>query len=166
MVVDFFYTTIGARLADQTMTLVDVYIGMIVALLIVLAATLVAHFCSARPLKPIRIAGAALVSDINLMVAACTELGKLNPDAATSCALLSRGLAAATTNAHPSVEESRQLYLGLASPTAISMAAAAYAAAAAANPVAPEAPLLQKCSERLRLVVKSIHRLGSALELE
>jgi hypothetical protein len=139
---------------------------MIIALLIVLAATIVAHFCTARPLKPIRAAGARLVSDIKAMVEACDALGKVNSEAATSCGALSRGLAAATTNAAPSVEESRRLYLGLASTTSISSAASAYALAAGSETNSVTAPLLQNCSGRLRQIVKSIHRLGAALELE
>jgi len=146
--------------------LVEVCTAMIIALLIVLAATIVVHFCTARPLKPIRAAGARLVSDIKAMVEACDALGKVNLEAATSCGILSRGLATATTTATPSVEESRRLYLGLASTTSISSAASAYALAASAETDNATALLLQNCSGRLRQVVKSIHKLGAALELE
>ena len=144
----------------------DVCTAMIIALLIVLAATIVAHFCTARPLKPIRTAGAQLVSDIRAMVDACDALGRVNSEAATSCGVLSRGLAAASANAIPSVEESRRLYLGLASTTSISLAASAYTQAADSETDSAMALLLQNCSGRLRQIVKSIHRLGAALELE
>lgn len=142
--------------------------AVVIALLILLAASFAVYYCTARPLKPIRAAGARLVADVEAMVAACRALAALSPGAADSCATLSRGLAAhmpGPSRALPSVEESRRLYLGLASPTAISAAAAAYAAAAAAAD-GPLAAALLECSQRLRQIVKSVHRLGTALDLE
>ena len=111
----------------------------------------------------------ALVNDIKTMAAACEELQQVDSNAAESCKMLTRGLKASIINQNnPNAEESRRLYLALASPTALSAAAQAYLMAAeqTKSENAELAKALKHCGESLRKIVKSIHRLGHALDLE
>jgi len=137
------------------MTAQDVCLGTIIALLLIVLALLLrrAH-CASRA----DAAGAALVADVREMVAACEALTAVEPIAGASCKLLSRGLSQFGTDYHA-------IYHGLASPTELTAAAAAYSTAAAAA-TGPLAAALQRCAQQLRTIVASIHRLGAALDLE
>lgn len=157
-VIDTNYNYYKLRAAGiREMTAQDVCLGTVIALLLIVLALLLRRAMRARNARA-DAAGAALVADVREMVAACEALTAVEPIAGASCQLLSRGLSQFGTDYHA-------IYHGLASPTELTAAAAAYSTAAAAA-TGPLAAALQRCARQLRTIVKSIHRLGAALDLE
>jgi len=157
----------------------DVCLGVIVALILIFLALYARRRMVERKREKItEYATGLLFADIKNMLGTCEVLQKMTQKDnmwgavfSDSCRQLSRALAHYLPEKHSPkhILPPHIIYSNLASPDTLIDAARSYSMAAQSAHAMGDftlSNLLRECSMHLRRIVNSIHRLGSALELE